>query len=293
MGARTVVAVSRNPGTRLDDTRRTPRGDGDDVGRRRRRRRRRGRDGALFDRFGDRPARRWRASTWPPTSGGPVTLGEMTDDDVAAMFRPKIDAVALLHQLSLRTAGAAVRAVLVDLRAAGVSLAGALRRDHHLPGHLRLRTPRRRAARHARQLGLWKSLADTQDPELERQVTLELRSGADAGRGRHPRAVVGVGPGAPARCDRRRPPTGPGWPPPTAPARALRIVDDLLPRAERHQTVLPATRNSAEHCGNASPKGAANCCSTTWPRSSRRRWDWPRRSSSIRRPDSSSSAWIR
>ncbi len=56
---------------------------------------------ALFDRFG---------TDLPPLegiylaafAGGPVTLRDMTDDDVAAMFRPKLDAASLLHPLSLR-----------------------------------------------------------------------------------------------------------------------------------------------------------------------------------------------
>jgi len=34
--------------------------------------------------------------------GQPVLLSEMTNDDVTAMFAPKLDAVALLHRLSLR-----------------------------------------------------------------------------------------------------------------------------------------------------------------------------------------------
>ncbi len=55
----------------------------------------------LFDRFG---------TELPPLegiylaafAGGPVTLCDMTDEDVSAMFRPKLDAVRLLHELSLR-----------------------------------------------------------------------------------------------------------------------------------------------------------------------------------------------
>ncbi|OBK23303.1 polyketide synthase [Mycobacterium asiaticum] len=56
---------------------------------------------ALFDRFG---------TDLPPLegiylaafAGGPVLLSEMSDDDVAAMFGPKLDAAALLHRLSVR-----------------------------------------------------------------------------------------------------------------------------------------------------------------------------------------------
>ncbi|WP_163662802.1 type I polyketide synthase [Mycobacterium shinjukuense] len=57
---------------------------------------------ALFDRFG---------TELPPLegiylaafAGRPVLLAEMTDDDVATMFRPKLDAAVLLHRLSLKT----------------------------------------------------------------------------------------------------------------------------------------------------------------------------------------------
>ncbi|WP_373185361.1 KR domain-containing protein, partial [Mycobacterium marinum] len=35
-------------------------------------------------------------------AGQPVLLTEMTNDDVTAMFAPKLDAAALLHRLSLK-----------------------------------------------------------------------------------------------------------------------------------------------------------------------------------------------
>ena len=99
-GAGTVVAVSRNPGSRLDEltTRLAPAGttlvtaaaDAADESAM----------SALFDRFG---------ADLPPLAGiyvaafggGPITLLEMTSDDVTAMFRPKLDVVSLLHRLSL------------------------------------------------------------------------------------------------------------------------------------------------------------------------------------------------
>ncbi|GJF14991.1 hypothetical protein NGTWS0302_37610 [Mycolicibacterium cyprinidarum] len=101
MGARTVVAVSRNPGTRLDaiTARLAPTGttvvtaaaDASDEASLR----------TVFDRFGvDLPP--LAGIYLAAMSGGPVTLAEMTHDDVVAMFRPKMDAVALLHKLSLR-----------------------------------------------------------------------------------------------------------------------------------------------------------------------------------------------
>ncbi|WP_131823680.1 type I polyketide synthase, partial [Mycobacterium talmoniae] len=100
MGAGTIVAVARHPGSRLDEmtqrlaekdtTLLTVAADAADAAAMT----------ALFDRFG---------ADLPPLGGvylvayggGPVTLGEMADDDVAAMFAPKLDAVCLLHKLSL------------------------------------------------------------------------------------------------------------------------------------------------------------------------------------------------
>ncbi|SPM37622.1 polyketide synthase [Mycobacterium rhizamassiliense] len=100
MGAKTIVAVSRNPGQRLHALTEslaaagtnlvTVAADATDEAAL----------GALFDRFG---------SDLPPLqgiylaafAGQPVLLGEMTDDDVRAMFAPKLDAAALLHRLTL------------------------------------------------------------------------------------------------------------------------------------------------------------------------------------------------
>ena len=97
---RTIVAVSRNPGSRLDElatslsangtTLVTVAADAADEAAM----------SALFDRFG---------ADLPPLGGiylaafggGPVTLRDMTDDDVIAMFRPKLDVVSVLHKLSL------------------------------------------------------------------------------------------------------------------------------------------------------------------------------------------------
>jgi phthiocerol/phenolphthiocerol synthesis type-I polyketide synthase B len=100
MGAKTIVAVSRNPGGRLNElserlattgtTLVSVAADAADEAAMT----------ALFERFG---------TDLPPLEGiylaafggGPVTLTDMTDDDVNAMFRPKLDAVCLLHELSL------------------------------------------------------------------------------------------------------------------------------------------------------------------------------------------------
>ena len=102
MGAGTIVAVSRNPGEKLKDLGRQLAStgttlvevaadvtDADAMA-------------ALFARFGaDLPA--LEGVYLAAFAGGPVTLSEMTDDDVTTMFRPKLDALAVLHELSLRT----------------------------------------------------------------------------------------------------------------------------------------------------------------------------------------------
>jgi len=102
MGAGTIVAVSRNPGQRLDDLGRRLAATGttlvqvaadvtDHTAM-----------AALFDRFGtDLPA--LDGIYLAAFAGGPVTLSEMTDDDVRMMFGPKLDALGVLHELSLKT----------------------------------------------------------------------------------------------------------------------------------------------------------------------------------------------
>ncbi|BBY54401.1 hypothetical protein MKOR_16520 [Mycolicibacillus koreensis] len=100
MGASTVVAVSRNPGARLEEIAEelpgtrlvTVAADAADPAAM----------AELFARFG---------ADLPPLDGiylaalggGPALLDQMSDDDVAAMFRPKLDAAAVLHKLSLKT----------------------------------------------------------------------------------------------------------------------------------------------------------------------------------------------
>ncbi|ULL10178.1 polyketide synthase [Mycobacterium liflandii] len=101
MGAKTIVAVSRNPAQRLQKLAESLAAEGvnlviaaadatDEAAMT-----------ALFDRFG---------ADLPPLegiylaafAGQPVLLTEMTNDDVTAMFAPKLDAAALLHRLSLK-----------------------------------------------------------------------------------------------------------------------------------------------------------------------------------------------
>jgi phthiocerol/phenolphthiocerol synthesis type-I polyketide synthase B len=170
-GAGTVVAVSRNPGSRLDEmaaalsatgtTLVTVAGDAADESAM----------SALFDRFG---------ADLPPLggvyvaafAGGPITLRDMTDADVTAMFRPKLDVAALLHKLSLRHP---VRQFVLFSSISG--LTGSRWLAHYAATTTFLDTfafARRAAGLPATAInwGLWKSLSDSQS-EHERQVTLD------------------------------------------------------------------------------------------------------------------------
>ncbi len=170
-GATTIVAVSRNPGTRLDGLAETlsQRGirlvtvaaDASDEAAL----------GALFDRFG---------ADLPPLAGvylaafggGPTTLRDMTDADVDVMFAPKLDAAWLLHRLSLRHP---VRQFVLF-----TSISGLL--GSRWLGHYAATTTFLDAFAYARRAaglpatavewGWWKSLADNQS-DSERQVTLD------------------------------------------------------------------------------------------------------------------------
>lgn len=226
MGATTVVAVSRNPGDRLRElgetlaargaTLVTVAADAADEDSMR----------AVFDRFG---------ADLPPLAGiylaafggGPVTLTEMTHDDVTAMFVPKLDAVAVLHNLSLTTD---VRQFVLFSSISGVL--GSRWLAHYTATTTFLDTfayARRAAGLPATAVnwGLWKSLADNQS-EHERQITME--SGLEP----MPDEVAIqalwsiTAPGAPARSTV----VAADWPRLAAAYRtraALRIVDELLP----------------------------------------------------------------
>lgn len=85
--------------------------------------------------------------------GGPVTLADMTDADVTAMFAPKLDALAVVHPLSVHQPVRQFVLFLLDLGPDRVALAGALHRHQHIPGHLRLCAAGGRPAGHHRQLG--------------------------------------------------------------------------------------------------------------------------------------------
>ena len=171
MGAGTIVAVSRNPGSRLDElatslsangtTLVTVAADASDEAAM----------SALFDRFG---------ADLPPLSGiylaafggGPTTLRDMTDDDVTAMFRPKLDVVSVLHKLSLNHP---LRQFVLFSSISGVT--GSRWLAHYAATTTFLDTfayARRAAGLPATAInwGLWKSLSDTQTSQ-ERQVTLD------------------------------------------------------------------------------------------------------------------------
>ena len=171
MGAGTVVAVSRNPGSRLDELARTLSARGtrlvtvaadasDPVAM-----------AGLFDRFGsDLPA--LGGIYVAAFGGGPVTLEDMTDDDVTAMFRPKLDTVALLHRLSLKTQ---VRQFVLFSSISGLLGSRWLAHYAATTTYLDALAYARRAAglpANTINWGLWKSLADTQHDQ-EREVTLE------------------------------------------------------------------------------------------------------------------------
>ncbi|MEB3035134.1 type I polyketide synthase [[Mycobacterium] nativiensis] len=224
-GAKTIVAVSRQPGSRLDTlaaelssagtTLVTVAADAADEAAM----------SALFDRFG---------ADLPPLAGihvaafagGPITLRDMTDDDVTAMFRPKLDVVAVLHKLSLRHP---VRHFVLFSSISG--LTGSRWLAHYTATTTFLDTfayARRAAGLPATAInwGLWKSLDDTQS-EAERQVTAEsgLQPMADeVAIGALP-LVIG------AHSAVRHTVVAADWPRLATAYRtraALRIVDDLL-----------------------------------------------------------------
>jgi phthiocerol/phenolphthiocerol synthesis type-I polyketide synthase A/phthiocerol/phenolphthiocerol synthesis type-I polyketide synthase B len=162
MGAKTIVAVSRNPGRRLHGLAESLAAHGtelvtvavdatDEAAM-----------SALFDRFG---------ADLPPLegiylaafAGGPVLLSEMTDDDVTAMFAPKLDAAAVLHRLSLKTP---VRHFVLFSSISGLTGSRWLAHYTATSGFLdALAYARRVLGLSATTVnwGLWKSLADTED----------------------------------------------------------------------------------------------------------------------------------
>jgi phthiocerol/phenolphthiocerol synthesis type-I polyketide synthase B len=224
MGAGTIVAVSRNPGGRLHDLARRLSSTGttlvevaadatDAIAM-----------AALFDRFGtELPA--LEGIYLAAFAGGPVALSDMTDDDVTTMFRPKLDALGVLHALSLRTA---VRHFVLFSSISG--LLGSRWLAHYTATSTFLDTfayARRNLGLPATAVnwGLWKSLADMQSQAS--QVTsdsgLEPMSDEVAIRA----LSLVIGPDAPVRSVV----VDADWPLLAAAYRtrgALRIVEDVL-----------------------------------------------------------------
>ena len=253
-GAGTVVAVSRNPGSRLDDlaARLAPAGttlvtaaaDAADESAM----------SALFDRFG---------ADLPPLAGiyvaafggGPITLLDMTSDDVTAMFRPKLDVVSVLHRLSLRHS---VDQFVLFLSISG--LTGSRWLAHYTATTTFLDTfalARRAAGLPATAInwGLWKSLSDGQS-EDERQVTLGFGSGADGRRGRDPGAAVAHRTRCPGTADRRRRRlglAGRGVPHQGGPAHRGRPVDHCRAVRTVRRRAAP---NSGMRCAKPNQRGA-------------------------------------
>jgi len=225
MGAKTIVTVSRNPGTRLAELAESlaapatnlvqVAADATDPAAM----------NALFDRFG---------ADLPPLegiylaafAGQPVLLSEMTDEDVVAMFRPKLDAARLLHRLSLK------QPVQHFVSFSSISgLIGSRWLAHYTATSAFLDT-----LGYARRLmglpatvvawGLWKSLADAQQDASQVSAESGLQPMADE-------VAIGALPLA------MSPDAGvhsvvvaADWPLLAAAYRtrgALRIVDDLLP----------------------------------------------------------------
>jgi phthiocerol/phenolphthiocerol synthesis type-I polyketide synthase B len=254
-GAGTVVAVSRNPGSRLDELAASLSSTGttlvtvavdaaDETAM-----------SALFDRFG---------ADLPPLAGiylaafggGPVTLLDMTDDDVTAMFRPKLDVLALLHRLSLGKPSARHPVSQFVLFSSISGLTGSRWLAHYTATTTFLDTfalARRAAGLPATAInwGLWKSLSDSQSDE-ERQVTL--------GSGLEPMSdevaiqalPLLTGPGAPARSTV----VAADWGLLATAYRtraALHIVDDLLRTEDPDEASAVRTTEFRETLRNTEP----------------------------------------
>ncbi len=242
-GVGTIVAVSRNPGTRLDEltstlsatgtTLVTVAADAADESAM----------AALFERFG---------TDLPPLhgiyvaafGGGPVTLRDMTDADVTAMFRPKLDVVSVLHTLSLRHP---VNRFVLFSSISGVT--GSRWLAHYAATTTFLDTfayARRAAGLAATTVnwGLWKSLTDNQSDQ-ERQVTVD--SGLEPMSDEVAIAALSSvsAPSAPVRsvivaADWSRLATA------YRTRAALHIVDDLLPADADAEAHAPSTAFRAE-----------------------------------------------
>ncbi|MGV0627800.1 SDR family NAD(P)-dependent oxidoreductase, partial [Mycolicibacter minnesotensis] len=250
-GAKTIVAVSRNPGTRLDAVTAelasvgttlvtVPADAADETAMT-----------ELFARFG---------ADLPPLAGihiaafagGPVTLRDMTDDDVTTMFRPKIDVVAILHKLSLEHP---VHHFVLFSSISGITGSRWLAHYSATTTFLDAFAFARRAAglpATAINWGLWKSLTDTQS-DAERQVTVDsgLEPMADEVAIAALPLVIG------AHSAARHTVVAADWPRLAAAYRtraALRIVDDLLAVAAPGDGPGPVVTEFRNALGDAEPE---------------------------------------
>ncbi len=225
MGAKTIVTVSRKPGTRLAELAESLEASGTTLVQVAADATDLAAMTALFDRFGvDLPP--LEGIYLAAFAGQPVLLSEMTDDDVAAMFRPKLDAARLLHRLSLKHP---VRHFVSFSSISG--LIGSRWLAHYTATSAFLDT-----LGHARRLmglpatviawGLWKSLADAQHAASQVSTESGLLPMADE-------VAIGALPSAISPdAALQSVVVAADWPLLAAAYRtrgALRIVDDLLP----------------------------------------------------------------
>ena len=257
MGARTIVAVSRRGGG-LDECRQRISAHGvtlievaadaaDPAAMT-----------ALFDRFGaDLPL--LEGIYLAAYAGGPVTLAEMSDTDISAMFRPKIDAATLLHTLSLRSP---LRHFVLFSSISG--LLGSRWLAHYTATSTfldALANARRNLGLPAAVVnwGLWKSVTDNQSQVGQAISQTGLVAMPDQ------EAITALSsamnPNAPNGA-RSSTPTGPNWPPPTAPAAPYESSMTYSPNTP---TPPPTTASSAAACNSAPPNNVANYSSTTSP----------------------------
>jgi phthiocerol/phenolphthiocerol synthesis type-I polyketide synthase B len=244
MGAGTIVAVSRNPGVRLNDLARRLSSTGttlvvvaadatDETAM-----------SALFDQFGtELPA--VEGIYLAAFAGGPVALSDMTDDDVNSMFRPKLDALGVLHALSLRTA---VQQFVLFSSISGRSVRGGLPTTRRpVPSSTPSPTPPQPGpSGHRRELGIveiagrpairHERVMSTQGSRRCRQVAIRA-------------LPVVTGPDAPVRSTV----VDADWPLLAAAYRtrgALRIVDDLLADDDATDQVIPESefRKALREC---------------------------------------------
>jgi phthiocerol/phenolphthiocerol synthesis type-I polyketide synthase B len=244
MGAKTIVTVSRNPGTQLAELAETldatgtnlvpVAADATDPAAMT----------ALFDRFGvDLPP--LEGIYLAAFAGRPVLLSDMTDDDVAAMFRPKLDAARLLHRLSLKQP--------VKHFVSFSSISGLI--GSRWLAHYTATSAFLDALGYARRLvglpatvvawGLWKSLADAQQDASQVSAESGLQPMADE-------VAIGALPLA------MSPDAGvhsvvvaADWPLLAAAYRtrgALRIVDDLLPAPDEAPMPESEFRKALRNC---------------------------------------------